>query len=214
MPEVGLAIGGLRVTVATPEALVIDTVRRRYGAFLVDGPGDWLLRVELGPRAPVHGDGVVVERDGAPHRFDLSRYDFAGRLDLVHRVAEVAITEAHELTVDSLLRVMLSLALIPRRGLLVHAASLVRDGRGYLFPGVSGAGKTTLARLSADATLLSDELSIVTAAEAGPRVHGTPFWGELARAGESGSAPLAGVYFPRHETHHAVTPLGERAALR
>ncbi len=201
------------MTVATAQTSILDAVRRRYAPFLVAPPGDWLLRVDLGPRGDVPGEGVVVERDGGPDRFDLSRYDFAGRLDLARRVADVTLAEAHELTLDSLLRVMLSLALIPGRGLLVHAASLVREGRGYLFPGVSGAGKTTLARLSADATLLSDELSIVTVGDDGARVHGTPFWGELARAGEAGAAPLAGIYFPRHAPEHAVTPLAERAAL-
>jgi hypothetical protein len=213
MPEIGLAIGGFRVRVVSPHAPVIDVVRRRYTGFIAEGSGDWRLHIDLDSRDAVRGPDVVVARDGSPDRFDLSRYDFEGSLDLGRRVADVTIAEAHELTVDSLLRVMLSLALVPASGLLVHAASLVRDGRGYLFPGVSGAGKTTVARLSLDTTLLSDELSIVTAPAAECRVHGTPFWGELARAGEAGSAPLAGIYFLRHASHHAVTSLGERAAL-
>jgi hypothetical protein len=213
MPEVGLALGAFRATVTASEPAVIDATRRRYAGFLVDGPTDWSLRIEVGLPETAPRDGVVVKRNGAPDRFDLSRYDFAGRIDLDRRVADVTIAEAHELTLDSFLRVMLSLALLPARGLLVHAASVVRGGRGYLFPGVSGAGKTTLCRLSTDATLLSDELSIVSTSIDGPTVHGTPFWGELARAGEAGTAALSGIYFLRHAPRHAVTPLGERAAL-
>jgi hypothetical protein len=213
MPEVALALGGFRATVVSPHPSVIDVLRRRYPGFVAEGPGEWLLRIDLGARAAARGPEVVVARDGSPDRFDLSRYDFNGSLDLGRRVADVTIAEPHELTLDSLLRVVLSLALVSVPGLLVHAASLVRDGRGYLFPGVSGAGKTTLARLSLDTTLLTDELSIVTTPAPEFRVHGTPFWGELARAGEAVSAPLAGLYFLRHATHHAVTPLGERAAL-
>jgi hypothetical protein len=212
MAEVGLALGAIRATL-TAETTVIAAARRRYAGFLTDGPTDWSLHVEVGLHEGARCDGVVVTRDGAPDRFDLSRYDFDGWVDLGRRVAHVTIAEAHELTLDSLLRVMLSLALPPARGLLVHAASVVRGGRGYLFPGVSGAGKTTLSRLSADATLLSDELSIVTMPADGPVVHGTPFWGELARAGAAATAVLAGIYFPRHAPGHAVTPLGERAAL-
>src|SRR5205823_10646703 len=136
-------------------------------------------------------------RNGAPDRFDLRRYDFGGSLDLARRAVDVTVTEAHELTLDSLLRVVLSLVLPRQGGLLVHAAGLARDGRGYLFPGVSGAGKTTVARLSPDATLLSDELSIVTACTESPYLHGTPFWGELARAGENRAVSLAGIYFLR-----------------
>jgi hypothetical protein len=213
MADIALAIGGLRMTVATSETTVIDVMRERYAGFIVQGPAEWRLRIDVDPRPRVAADGVVVARNGVPDRFDLSRYDFGGSLDLARRVVDVTVTEAHELTLDSLLRVVLSLALIPARGLLVHAASLERAGRGHLFPGVSGAGKTTLARLSTDATLLSDELSIATIAGEGALVHGTPFWGELTRAGEDGSAALAGIYFPRHAARHAVIPLAERAAL-
>jgi len=212
MPDVGLALGPFRATVTAPERSVIEAVRRRWGPFLIDGPTEWSLRIGLDARDVRAEGGVSVERDGAPDRFDLSRYDFRGTLDLGRRALDVTIAEAHELTLDSLLRVALTLALLPARGLLVHAASLARDGRGYLFPGVSGAGKTTLTRLSPEATLLSDELSIVTTGD-DPAVHGTPFWGELARAGVPVTAPLAGMYFPRQASHHAVTPVGERAAL-
>lgn len=213
MPEVGLALGAFRVTVTAPEPAVIETTRRRYAGFLADGPTTWSLRIEVGLRDSPAREDVIVERDGAPDRFDLSRHDFVGSVDLARRTAEVTFAEAHELTLDSFLRVMLSLALPPARGLLVHAASVVRQGRGYLFPGVSGAGKSTLCRLSPDATLLSDELSMVTTRPGGATVHGTPFWGELARAGEAGAADLAGIYFPRQASGHAVTPLRERAAL-
>ena len=47
-------------------------------------------------------------------------------------------------------------------GFLVHAASAVRNGRAFVFAGVSGHGKTTLARLAPpDVTLLTDEISYV-----------------------------------------------------
>jgi hypothetical protein len=213
MPEVAIAIGGIRAAVSTPAVAVVEAVRRRYAGFVAEPPCDWALRIAVDPAAVGSGDGVGVTRDAGADRFELTRYDFRGQLDLGRRTAEVAVAEPHELTLDSLLRVMLSVALIPARGLLVHAAGIVRGRRGYLFPGVSGAGKTTVARLSSDATLLSDELSIATVERDGARVHGTPFWGELARPGAPGVAALAGIYFLRQATHHGVTPLGERAAL-
>src|SRR5438105_12050604 len=141
MPEIGLAIGGFRATVVTRQTPVIDALRRRYADFLARDSGDWLLHIDVEPRPHGPGESVVVERDGAPDSFDVSRYDFAGRVDLARRVANVTVAEAHELTLDSLLRVILSLVLPADHGLLVHAASVVRGGRGYLFPGVSGAGK-------------------------------------------------------------------------
>jgi len=172
MPDLGLVLGPFRATLTTPDPAIVEAARRRWTPFLTDGPTDWSLRIAVDGRDGPPGAGVRVARDGVPGRFDLSRHDFRGTLDLGRRAVDVAVAEADELTLDSLLRVALTLALLPSRGLLVHAASLARGGRGYLFPGVSGAGKTTLTRLSAGATPLSDELSIVTLGD-GPAVHGT-----------------------------------------
>ena len=96
---------------------------------------------------------------------------------------------------DTFLRIVYSFALIEAHGLVIHAASLVRNGRAFLFCGRSGSGKTTIARLSQHATLLSDELSIVRITDHRVRCYGTPFWGDLARAGEDRAAPLVGIYF-------------------
>jgi hypothetical protein len=111
------------------------------------------------------------------------------------------------------LRILYSLALVEAQGLVVHAASLVRDERAYLFCGPSGSGKTTVARLSPDATLLSEELSIVRLTEGQAVCFGTPFWSAPPRTGEDRGAPLAGIYFLHHAGRHAVQALTPREAL-
>jgi hypothetical protein len=143
----------------------------------------------------------------------VERYDFAGILDLKERSGQVAFAEPDEFSVDSFFRIAYSLALADAGGLLIHAASLIREGSGYLFCGPSGSGKSTVARLSPDATLLSDELSIVRIDEGRARCYGTPFWGELARGGKNLSAPLVGVYFLHKGNRHAVEPIKPRPAL-
>src|SRR5207245_10669151 len=102
---------------------------------------------------------------GSPCRFSVRRHDFAGTVDLGGRTADVALTSPDDVSINSFLRILYSLALVETRGLVVHAASLVRDGAAYLFCGPSGSGKTTVARLSTAATLLSAELSSVRIAE-------------------------------------------------
>ena len=80
-------------------------------------------------------------------------------------------------------------------GFLVHAASAIRGGHAFLFAGVSGAGKTTISRLAPpDAKLLTDEISYVRCHDGRYWACGTPFTGELARAGENQSAPLRALY--------------------
>ena len=66
---------------------------------------------------------------------------------------------------------------------------------GFLFAGVSGAGKTTISRLApADVTLLTDEISYLRRNGEGYVAYGTPFAGELAKVGENIRAPLAALY--------------------
>ena len=83
---------------------------------------------------------------------------------------------------------------------LLHSASAIRNGKAFLFAGVSGAGKTTISRLApADATLLTDEISYVRKLDASEQsegyvAFGTPFTGELAKLGENTSAPVAALY--------------------
>jgi hypothetical protein len=75
-------------------------------------------------------------------------------------------------------------------GALVHAASAVRDGRGYLFYGESGAGKSTLSACNRRGTVLSDDLSLVLPSEdGGLDVVGTPFRGTY-----EGGPPVAGRF--------------------
>ena len=78
-------------------------------------------------------------------------------------------------------------------GALVHAASAVREGRGYLFYGESGAGKSTLAASTRRATIVSDDLSLVLPG-AGGALHlvGSPFRGTYEQGDPvQGSFPVA-----------------------
>ena len=218
MADLTLAIAGVPAEVATRDSGLADIVRERYKGFLGAGhhPDSPTWRIELNAAAtsPAPSDDVVVRPDGRADRFTVSRGDLAGIVDLGTRRGTVSLATPNEFAVDTFLRIVYSLALVEARGLIVHAASLIRRGRAFLFCGPSGSGKSTLARLSRDAMLLSDELSIVRIAEpGGARCHGTPFWGELARAGEDCAAPLQGIYFLRHGRRHAVEPLRPRAAL-
>jgi hypothetical protein len=69
---------------------------------------------------------------------------------------------ANPYAIDGVLRILHSLILARQGGLLVHAASAVRNGKAYVFAGISGTGKTTISRLAPpDVTLLTDEISYV-----------------------------------------------------
>ncbi len=97
----------------------------------------------------------------------------------------------------------------------MHAASAVRKGRAFLFAGVSGAGKTTIARLApGNVTLLTDEISYVREQDGGYSAFGTPFTGELAKVGDNICAPIAALYLLAKGPKNRIEPLAHAEAAR
>ena len=92
----------------------------------------------------------------------------------------------------------------------VHSCGLLRDGRTVLFCGVSGAGKTTTARLwrrhRTRVTVLSDDRIIIGSRRGRPWAHGTPWHGE-GRLSSPEGAPLAAIFFLRHAARTRVVPV-------
>jgi hypothetical protein len=213
--EITVEIGGLRTAILSRHPEVIDVVAGRYPGFLAAGPAEWRIEAGLRPEGLVGLEDVVVRPAGAAGRLAVERHDFAAVLDVPARTGILALGAVDHVAVDTFLRVAYSLALLEAGALLVHAASLGRGGRAWMFAGPSGSGKTTLTRLSPDATLLSDEVSVVRlGAETGACCYGSPFWGELGEAGRNAALPLTAVHFLRHADRHATTPLTPRRALQ
>lgn len=98
------------------------------------------------------------------------------------------------------------------RGVELHSCGIIdRTGRGHLFVGVSGAGKSTTARLwegSANG-VVSDDRVIVREHGEGMWMFGTPWHGE-AELSMPGGAPLAGIYLLVQSQSNELLPL-ERA---
>jgi hypothetical protein len=103
---------------------------------------------------------------------------------------------------------LLVLRLRAQGGLVLHGAAAELDGQGILCVGVSGTGKSTLARLldAAGATVLTDERPVLRqwpapAAGAVPstafRLYGSP-WPSSAGFVRDGWAPLRRIYFLEH----------------
>jgi len=138
--------------------------------------------------SPVLSDGLV--------RFNTPGYE--GLIDERNGAGWLTLSSAMPVEdVDYFLRVAFAVLAFRAGGLLFHAAGLVRDGRGYIFFGYSGSGKTTVARLSPDAVVLNDDLLLLLPAGPGRgwTVHATPFWNpsQVSPAGPL-SAPLAAMF--------------------
>lgn len=112
-------------------------------------------------------------------------------------------------------QLLLMYFLAPRRGILTHAAGVVRGGRAMIFPGCSGAGKSTFSELLAAAKvgkLLSDERMIIREIDGTMRAFGTP-WAGTAGIARNADAPLAGIYFLKHCPNNHIEKLAAGDAL-
>jgi len=102
-------------------------------------------------------------------------------------------------------------------GVEVHAVGISDEtGRGHLFLGHSGAGKSTTARLWLDrpgVRILSDDRIILRVHEGQIWMYGTPWHGDAGIASPD-SAPLSGIYLLEHGTSNERTLLapGQAAA--
>ena len=102
-------------------------------------------------------------------------------------------------------------------GLLFHATGIIHEGRGYLFTGHGGVGKTTTARLwqeTPGARVVNDDKVIVRLQDEGYRMYGTPWHGEGGMALPE-SAPLSRVYILKQANHNHIRELdkGQTAAM-
>ena len=214
-------IGDIPILLSTTDKIFYDLLLKRYEDFLSDTPTEFALEFEIIAPRPASDDDVRVRREG--EQWLLERGDFFARWD--PRTGKGLVRQnANPYSLDSVLRILHSLILARRGGFLLHAASAICDRRAFLFSGVSGAGKTTMTRIATpDVTLLTDEISYIRpdkgsmASRAGSgsyRAFGTPFAGELAKAGENTSAPIGALFFLEKGPENRIDDISSAEAVR
>jgi hypothetical protein len=195
-----ISIGEVPISLHIPEEFLLGVASRRYREFAASGAD--ALPVFLNRETSEQGEGwrFSYELDGAAVVLDSSSAEFHG--------------VRHEYALDSLLRILLTVMLLPRRGFLLHAATVVRGGQAYVFMGRSGAGKSTVASLSPRGSVLTDEISLLRHTDGAWQGHGTPFWGEFRAAGMNCHFPIAGIYSLEQASTDRVEPMPAKEMLR
>jgi hypothetical protein len=209
-----IAIGGIPVRVNTADPSFLETLQNRYAGFLSDDLGaEFEFDVDLTPPEDIGPESGlrVTCRSG---RWLLERADFRAELQPAVGRGNIRLA-ASPYSIDAVLRIVHTLVLAKQGGFLLHSASAIRNGKAFLFAGVSGAGKTTISRLAPpDATLLTDEISYVRKQPDGYVAYGTPFTGELAKLGENASAPVAALYLLAQGPENRIDPVATADAGR
>ncbi len=209
-----IEIGGLPIEVRTTDHAFERILRDRYGDYIRQASApEFVLSVQIkNPDASDPDADAEVWLEGG--EWKMSRGDFCATWDPAARHGQVSQT-ANPYSIDSVLRILHTLLLAPQGGFLVHASSAVRNGKAFLFSGVSEAGKTTMARLAPqDVALLTDEASYVRKVDGRYLAYGTPFAGDFGDPGENISAPIAALYLLKKAQHNSVEPVLPAEAIR
>lgn len=108
---------------------------------------------------------------------------------------------------------------LKKRGIFTHAIGVKElDGKGLLFAGKSGTGKSTTARLwhnHSKAMVLNDDRIIVRKLKGRFFIYGSPWHGEFSDylASRIESAPLERLFFIHHSSQNTVKRISEKEAF-
>lgn len=220
-----LEIGEIAIRLRQLPATLRARLAERYGKFVVSA-FDEGLDVEvcdaardyyIDPPQAAEFNPVHLECDGDRVRF--VGYRLAGIFETAGGAGRVLLArgehEPADRAVENYIRAAVAWRAAERGGALVHAASAVLDGNGYLFYGESGAGKSTLSEHNRRATVLSDDLSLVLPGEQGrPVLVGSPFRGTYEGGDRVvGRFPLVAGFRLVKDREVSVRPVGRLRAL-
>lgn len=202
------------VRVHTSDPGFLHLLQERYAGFVSHAEQaeiDFEVEIAQPKMADPDADVEVNYRSG---RWSLRRGDFQAEWEPAERRGWIRQT-ANPYSIDAVLRIVHTLVLARQGGFLLHSASAIRNGKAFLFAGVSEAGKTTISRLAPeDVTLLTDEISYVRKRDGGYVAFGTPFTGELAKLGENVSAPISTLYLLAKGKENRIDPVSPAEAAR
>lgn len=143
------------------------------------------------------GDFVTLHRSNGIYSFDLRHYPDSVQIagpEFMARFNRIAPmmgglwlgqddNELEKLAFENYFRLLVSYRLLSQGGVLLHSAGIVQADAAFLFVGHSGAGKSTISKMSADRGLqvLSDDLNAFVKTENGYLAGKLPFSGSFER---------------------------------
>lgn len=212
---------GLPVEVVASHPGALDDLAPIYARFATDAPPRLVItiaRVDGFDREPGPGYPAFERRATDDGRLRVERYDAEGVVD----VAASPITAAFQVgpsanSLEACVRIAASVALAQDGAVILHASAVAHDGQALVFSGVSGAGKSTISSMLAEAypscTKIADELLVLRPTAAGVALEVPPYLGPAGVA-HGAAAPLAAIYFLVQAPFDRREPVAPGAALR
>jgi len=187
-------------------------VKSEMAAFCTERPAE--LTLDLAPRPrdeSIRYRPIALTEQGTGFRVD--RHDMDCRIDLAAGRGAGEMAE-NTFAFGTFLRALYSRLLLDHQGIILHASAVIRNGTAHAFTGPSGTGKTTIALISPENELITDELLILrSTAEDQLLVCGTPFIGDSVVSGLNVQLPLKRLYYLVQAPENRIEPLGLSPAI-
>jgi hypothetical protein len=212
MKNLTLKIGEICLKIETREEEFLAQIKARYKKFLTrEFPHFEILlmgRRQIKENSRVKGVNVkynsskiVIKREHLRAECDLKKKK--GILEQTFLIQNF----------DAFLRIFLSVVLATKKGFLLHASSLIREKKGFVFVGKSSAGKSTIVKLSSGTILLSEEISLIRKIGRKFFLFGTPFFGELGKGGENKKILLDQIFLIKKAKKNHLKKIPLKSAL-
>ena len=135
--HLSIEIGGMPIRVNTTDADFLSMLQDRYAGF-VGSSEHPAVEFDVDLARPGSGDpDADVRVTQHAGRWALERGDFRAECEPASRTGRIR-QSANPYSIDAVLRIVHTLVLAQEgRGFLLHAASAIRNGKAFLFAGVS-----------------------------------------------------------------------------
>ncbi len=193
-----LDIAGVFLSISSSDIEVLDFLSPLYQLFLLnDAPFTFNLEIKIRKDDP----SMLYREEKHPqvgYREENFFLQFqAGEMIFnFFQCSGVLVTSMTNLAfkLEYCLRILFAYFILRIGGILIHAAGISRNGKGFIFSGPSGIGKSTVSKLSPEAIILNDDLTIIKPGlDQKWAIYSTPF----ANPGQkihNKSVPLVGIY--------------------
>lgn len=208
-----MAIAGLGVSLICPSAEMVTRLSKRYKYFIPSGETHLTIHIRNGnaSNAPRTNNQLIDFHHGV---VKIQTDRMIGKIYIDRGSGELLVLEENSIAeIEYFIRAVYAILGFLHGGLLVHSAGIVHNGMTYLFFGHSGCGKTTVAKLSKDKNILSDDLILVLPVDGEWIAYGTPFWNPGWGSVKPGNAPIHSIFRLIQGTTNNIEEINKSLAL-